>query len=626
MGSSLKEETTADADTSSRDIPPSGSNIFSEGERVLAYYGPCIYEAKVQKVELRKKEWKYFVHYLASLQGWNKKYGFIGDKWVAADRLMKNTEENVIKQQALDKKQGVERGSSPKKSLIRGAAYTGGKYTAPGTMGQSPSASLDRENSFSDRFGFSSSSFVSSDGFSDEFVENRDYTAEIPDECLAYVCNSSFPAIGTVVRSRKSISLNDDALVMISIRCRNLERLKLRGCREISDEGMLAFAQNSNKLRKISCGSCMFGAGGLNAVLDYCTNLEELSVKRSRGINNGTQAIGPGAAASSLKTICLKELVNGQSFEPLIVGAKNLKALKIIHCLGDWDRVLQLIGNRNRYQKNFDPNNYDSNGNNDQLMEIHLERLQISDIGLSSISKCTKIETLHIVKTPDCSNYGLFCVAEHCKLLKKLHVDGWRTNRIGDEGLAAVAKHCPNLEELVLIGVNVTYLSLEAIASNCSKLERLALCGSGTIGNTEIACIAAKCTALKRLCIKGCPISDIAIEALGSGCPSLVKIKLRKCKGVSCEAREWLREQRGSLVINMDACEIDGGFEASVSNGGIQEVGPDYPQVTTGDASTSSNGRLALLRLKFGLFASRNIVACTFRRWSNGDDTFNSNL
>ncbi|KAE8680654.1 F-box/LRR-repeat protein 16 [Hibiscus syriacus] len=542
-------------------------------------------------------------------------------------------------------------------------------------MGQSPAAALNRENSFSDRFGFfSSSGFVCRDVFSDEFMENQDYTAGIPDKCLAYVfqflgpgdrnrCSlvckrwlcvdgwsrhrlslnaqseiffsspSLFTRFDSVTKltlrcSRKSVSLNDDALVMISIRCRNLERLKPRGCREISNEGMLAFAQNSKNPRKLSCGSCMFGAKALNAVLDYCTNLEELSVKRLRGIHDGAEAIRPGAAASSLKTICLKELVNGQSFEPLVVGAKNLKSLKIIHCLGDWDRILQLLGNQDRYRKeNLYVNNNESNGNSNPLMEIHLERLQVSDIGLSAISKCTKIENLHI---PDCSNYGLVCIAEHCKLLKKLHVDGWRTNRIGDEGLAAVAKHCLNLEELVLVGVNATYLSLEAIASNCSKLERLALCGSGTIGNTEIAYFAAKCKALKKLCIKGCPISDIAIEALGSGCPSLMKIKLRKCRGVSCEAGEWLRDQRESLVINMDACEVDGGFEASVSNGGILEVGLDYlqvvGQVTGGDASTSSNGRLALLRSKFGVFANRNLVACTFRRWSNGDDSFSSNL
>ncbi|KAG4153943.1 hypothetical protein ERO13_D03G025400v2, partial [Gossypium hirsutum] len=405
--------------------------------------------------------------------------------------------------------------------------------------------------------------------------------------------------------SRKSISLTDDALLTISIRCRNLTRLKLR---------------EFKKLRKLSCGSCMFGAKALNAVLDHCANLEELSVKRLRGIHDGAEPIGPGAAASSLKMICLKELVNGQSFAPLVLGSKNLKTVKIIHCLGDWDSVLQLIGNRNRNYKenlNCDINYGSSDSSRSPLMEIHLERLQVSDIGLSAISKCTKIENLHIVKTPECSNYGLVCVAENCKLLRKLHIDGWRTNRIGDEGLIAVAKHCSNLQELVLIGVNATHVSLSAIACNCSKLERLALCGSGTIGDTEIACIATKCMALKKLCIKGCPISDIAIEALGSGCPNLVKIKVRKCRGVSSDAGEWLREQRGSMLINMDACDTDCGFEASVSDIGVHETGEEVGQVTAVGASTSSNGRLALLRSKLGHFAGRNLVACTLRRWSN---------
>ncbi|KAE8709561.1 F-box protein SKIP2 [Hibiscus syriacus] len=496
-------------------------------------------------------------------------------------------------------------------------------------MGQSASAAFHREASLTL---LSSSAFLSGEEFIDEIAANWDYTAEVPDECLAYifqflgpgdrnrcslVCKrwfrvdgwsrhrlslnaqseivSSLPSILTrfdsVTRlalrcSRKSISITDDDLLTISIRCKNLARLKLRGCREITDEGMSAFAQNSKNLRKLSCGSCMFGAKALNAVLNHCKNLEELSVKRLRGIHDGAEPIRPGAAATSLKMIGLKELVNGQSFAPLVVESENLKTLRIIHCLGDWDSVLQLIGNRNR--------------NNNPLMEIHLERLQVSDIGLSAVANCAKIENLHIVKTPECSNYGLVCVAKNCKLMRKLHIDGWRTNRIGDEGLIAVAKHCPNLQELVLIGVNATHLSLSAIACNCSKLERLALCGSSTIGDTEIACIAAKCMALKKLCIKGCPISDIAIEALGSGCPNLIKIKVRKCRGVSSDAGEWLRAQRGSILINVVAFDIDYGFEASVSDGGVHEIGVEFSQavgqVTGADASTSSNGRLALLR------------------------------
>ncbi|EEF37426.1 protein MRG1 isoform X2 [Ricinus communis] len=103
MGSSSKDDSGSDGETSSGDAPPSNSGIFSEGERVLAYHGPRIYEAKVQKAELRKKEWRYFVHYL----GWNKNW----DEWIGTDRLLKHTEENVVKQQALEKKQGVDKSS-----------------------------------------------------------------------------------------------------------------------------------------------------------------------------------------------------------------------------------------------------------------------------------------------------------------------------------------------------------------------------------------------------------------------------------------------------------------------------------------------------------------------------------
>ncbi|XP_073362844.1 uncharacterized protein [Aegilops tauschii subsp. strangulata] len=117
-----------------------GSSVsFTEGEKVLAYHGPLLYEAKVQKTENREGERWYFVHYL----GWNKNFafhflkfedcgnegsldrlrsvwfvlclyghlneliqlfewlvfnGYRCDEWVASDRLLKLTEENVRKQ------------------------------------------------------------------------------------------------------------------------------------------------------------------------------------------------------------------------------------------------------------------------------------------------------------------------------------------------------------------------------------------------------------------------------------------------------------------------------------------------------------------------------------------------
>ncbi|CAK9144201.1 unnamed protein product [Ilex paraguariensis] len=404
---------------------------------------------------------------------------------------------------------------------------------------------------------------------------------------------------------RSSVSIGDDALILIALRCQNLTRLKLRACRELTDNGMAIFAGTCRNLKKLSCGSCTFGAQGMNAILDNCSSLEELSVKRLRGITDGAAAepIGPGKAASSLKVICLKDLYNGLCFGPLIIDAKNLRTLKLFRCPGDWDKLLEVVADRVT-----------------GLVEVHLERLQVSDVGLDALSNCLSLEILHLVKTPECTNLGLKTLAEHCKLLRKLHIDGWKANRISDDGLIAVAEHCPNLQELVLIGVNPTMVGLEKLGTNCHNLERLALCGSDTVGDAELSCIASKCIALRKLCIKSCPVSDHGMEALASGCPNLVKVKLKKCRAVTSEGADWLRAGRGSLAVILDSPRPEN-LDASASDIGLQDIGMENSQVVAQvgnpNVASSSVGRSTSLKARLGLIAGRSLVACTFRRWSS---------
>ncbi|CAH8305774.1 unnamed protein product [Eruca vesicaria subsp. sativa] len=397
---------------------------------------------------------------------------------------------------------------------------------------------------------------------------------------------------------RNSFSLTDEALSLISGHCSSLTRVKLRGCREVTDLGMEDFARNcGGSLKKLSCGSCDFGAKGLNAVLENCRVIEELSVKRLRGIHETSEAVRL-SLSSSLKSVCLKELVNGQVFEGLVTS-RTLKKVRIIRCLGNWDKV---VGGE------------DDGGDSSSLVEIHLERLQVSDYGLFGISKCRKLETLHIVKTPECSDSGLVSVVERCGLLRKVHIDGWRTKRIGDEGLLALAKHCLLLQELVLIGVDATVVSLSAIGGNCKKLERLALCGSGMIGDAEMGCIGEKCVALRKFCIKGCPVSDVGIKAVALGCPNLVKLKVKKCVVVTGEVREWLRERRRTLVVSMDGDETKGlGIGSEDGGRGLETVVEEVMTPAADGGGDGEGGRLVMLKTR--LLASKNFVASTLRRW-----------
>ncbi|KAJ8425130.1 hypothetical protein Cgig2_011096 [Carnegiea gigantea] len=137
----------AGSDSSNGGLPDSNSTLYSEGEKVLAYHGPRIYEAKIQKAEIRKKEWRYFVHYLVSMNllrfllkiGNKVNYLTIRahvsnswDEWVGADRLMKYTDDNIQKQQALEKKQGADKNHKSGRST---------QAKPKGSTGQPPPAS-----------------------------------------------------------------------------------------------------------------------------------------------------------------------------------------------------------------------------------------------------------------------------------------------------------------------------------------------------------------------------------------------------------------------------------------------------------------------------------------------------
>lgn len=66
---------------------------FADGERVLCYHGPLMYEAKCLKGAMKEKMPRYFIHY----NGWNKNW----DEWVPESRVLKYCDANLQKQREL---------------------------------------------------------------------------------------------------------------------------------------------------------------------------------------------------------------------------------------------------------------------------------------------------------------------------------------------------------------------------------------------------------------------------------------------------------------------------------------------------------------------------------------------
>ncbi|EFJ11166.1 hypothetical protein SELMODRAFT_43420, partial [Selaginella moellendorffii] len=325
---------------------------------------------------------------------------------------------------------------------------------------------------------------------------------------------------------RSSASIDDGGLLLVGRYAPQLERLKLKGCKQITDQGLEDFSKLCPSLRKLSCGSCGFGARGLDAILANCELLKDLSVKRLKNLFQEPDA-SVRAGAGKLRRLCLKDLANAHVFQPLIAGSTQLHSLVLARLSGDWDELLAAIPRR--------------------LTELRMEKIHVGDAGLAAISAaCKALEVLYVVKCPQCTNAGLSALAHGCRSLRKLHLDGCFVGRIGDEGLAAIGQRCPELQELVLIRLNVRSASLAL------GLERLAICNSESFGDAELSCAVLRCRELKKLCIKSCPISDVGLEAIAAGCPSLVKVKIKKCRRVSAPGASMLQSAREAVVVVVD--------------------------------------------------------------------------
>ena len=72
---------------------------YNEGEQILCFHGPLLYDAKCLKVEAKEKTVKYLVHY----SGWSKSW----DEWVLESRIMKHNEAGLAKQKELQKAHSV---------------------------------------------------------------------------------------------------------------------------------------------------------------------------------------------------------------------------------------------------------------------------------------------------------------------------------------------------------------------------------------------------------------------------------------------------------------------------------------------------------------------------------------
>ena len=67
-----------------------------------------------------------------------------------------------------------------------------------------------------------------------------------------------------------------------------------------------------------------------------------------------------------------------------------------------------------------------------------------------------------------------------------------------------------------------------------------------------MSCISAKLIAPKKLCIKNFPISVDGLVTIAGGFPNAIKLKVKRCKGITSKSIYQLQTKRGSLIVVVD--------------------------------------------------------------------------
>ncbi|KAF6161502.1 hypothetical protein GIB67_009381 [Kingdonia uniflora] len=255
--------------------------------------------------------------------------------------------------------------------------------------------------------------------------------------------------------SRRFASIDDNAFSCIPTFLTCLKKLKLKGCVDISGEGLHAFSLHKPiHLVKLTFVSCSFGPRGLNSILSNCPSLRDLTLKRLRKLDAQTTPLS--ITNSTLTRLCLKDLHNAHLFASLPCASKALKILIICRSSGNWDRI------------------FSESLKCRLLAEVQLENVQLGDAGLTSISTASPdLEVLYLSRVSDCTDVGFSTAVTCCRKLRKLHIDACSKfgSIIKSISISSLANSCPRLQELVLMGIPITMASLNVLASNCSLKE-----------------------------------------------------------------------------------------------------------------------------------------------------------
>nr|BAJ34438.1 unnamed protein product [Eutrema halophilum] len=301
-----------------------------------------------------------------------------------------------------------------------------------------------------------------------------------------------------------------------------IEKLDLSRCPGITDNAMVAIAENCLHLSDLTIDSCSgIGNEGLRAIARRCTNLRSISIRSCPRIGDQGVAFLLAQAGSYLTKVKLQML--------------NITGLSLA-VLGHYGAA---------------------------VTDLVLHGLQgVNEKGfwvMANAKGMKKLKSLSVMSCRGMTDVGLEAVGNGCPDLK--HVSLNKCLLVSGKGLVALAKSALSLESLKLEECHrINQFGFLGFLTNCgSKLKAFSLANCMGIQdlNPESPLQLTGCSSIRSLSIRCCPgFGDASLAFLGKFCHQLQDVELSGLNGVTdAGVLELLQSNNVGLVkVNLSGC------------------------------------------------------------------------
>jgi hypothetical protein len=171
---------------------------------------------------------------------------------------------------------------------------------------------------------------------------------------------------------------------------------------------------------------------------------------------------------------------------------------------------------------------------------INLRHLLIQDCQIERFcnniadfaSCCFQLESFKLLKSSYLTGESITSIATNCSKLRILHIDTLNTDvKLKDSGIISISTHCKDLEELSVVGSDVTDESIISIATHCTGLLLLNVGFCLLLTDASLLSIATHCPRLQELDFCGCEhLTDISLISISINCTSLEILRISHTK------------------------------------------------------------------------------------------------